>query len=104
MNASNNTSAIACIHKLGGISIMKKVLGTMVAFYVLMIYLGAVVTQFRIGYSDSDFSTIYIGLTILSGIIVICTNIILEKLNELKDMIKGKNILEKKEEDTFDKE
>lgn len=83
---------------------MKKVLGTMTVFYILMKCIGAVVTQIRIGYSDSDFSTIYVGLTILSGIIVICTNIILEKLNELKDMIKGKNILEKEEEDTFDKE
>lgn len=79
---------------------MKKILGTMVAFFILMtVGAGILIVPLncilQVGPEDEYFLLIYGGIILLSGLIVGCTIIIIEEVREVKNIF-----LEKVKDDT----
>ena len=70
---------------------MKKVLGTMVVFAVIMIGGGgaismAITAMVGGGVAESYIYPIYGGIILLAGLVVGCTYVILEEIKELKKL------------------
>lgn len=78
---------------------MKKVLGVMAFFIIVMIFFGGaisiVITKMMGGGVDESYIyPIYGGIILLSGLIVGCTVIIINEFKEVKDMLleKGEKV------------
>ncbi len=82
---------------------MKKVLGAMIGMFVSVVLLGGVWTLiFRpiIGGSGAELSfiyPIYAGLIILAGIVVGCSVVLYDEIEQLREEIKNQNIQATKE-------
>jgi len=73
---------------------MKKIIGTMIAFYILLLFSPFIndlifVKVFGGGVSETYLYPIYWGLVLLSGLIVACTLIIIEEIQESKQELKN---------------
>lgn len=69
---------------------MKKVLGTIIGFYLIVFIFAVPIYSFLFPYggvAETYLQPIYFGLIVLSAIIVICTCIILEEIKNLKQEI-----------------
>lgn len=71
---------------------MKKVLGVMAFFIVVMIFFGGAISQVITltvggGIAESYIYPIYGGIILLSGLIVGCTVIIIDEFKEIKDIL-----------------
>lgn len=65
---------------------MKYVIGVMVGFYILTFWLIPHHLIFPFGgVSESYLYPIYTGMILLSGLIVVCTRLVLEEMKELKE-------------------
>lgn len=71
---------------------MKAVIGTMVGFFFLSIYVLPIIFYNFFGTDGEDLFPVYSGMILLSGLIVACTKIILEEIRELKEKQHGQNI------------
>lgn len=62
---------------------MKATIGTMIGFYIIIIWGSALLAPVLFpggGVEESYFYPIYMGIILLSGLIVICTKIVLEEI------------------------
>ncbi|HHY72085.1 MAG TPA: hypothetical protein GX497_02430 [Bacillus bacterium] len=62
---------------------MRWIIGTMVGFYILNFWISPIIQQFIFpwgGVPETHLHPIYMGLILLSGLIVACTKIILEEI------------------------
>lgn len=76
---------------------MRIVIGAMVGFYVVTFWIFPAINQFIFpwgGVSETHLHPIYMGMILLAGLIVMCTQIVLEEIKELKEE-KASNNLEK---------
>ncbi|MDV6377874.1 hypothetical protein ORD22_06310 [Sporosarcina sp. GW1-11] len=60
---------------------MKAVIGTMVGFIILSFVVLPLIFDYFFGPEAGDLFPIYSGMILLSGLIVICTKIVLEEIN-----------------------
>ena len=66
---------------------MKSIFGTMVGFYILNFWVLPIFDQILFpwgGVPETHLHPIYMGMILLSGLIVACTRLILESIEELK--------------------
>lgn len=76
---------------------MKKIIGTVIGYYLVFFILAAPIYSFLFPYggvAETYLHPIYFGLIVLSAIIVICTCVILEEIKNLKQelmKIKGES-------------
>jgi hypothetical protein len=66
---------------------MKSIFGTMVGFYILNFWVFPIFDQILFpwgGVRETHLHPIYMGMILLSGLIVACTCLILESIEELK--------------------
>lgn len=73
---------------------MKKVIGTMLGFYVFVFWIGNLFAGFIFPGDEATvwyLNPIYLGMIVLSGIIVTCTVIIVDEIKALKKDILEKN-------------
>ncbi len=75
--------------ELGG-DILRAALGTMVGFIFLSFVVSPMIFEYFFGLEAVDWSPIYSGMILLSGIIVLCTKTLIEEINELKEKEDGK--------------
>lgn len=69
---------------------MKKVIKTIIGFYLIVFVFAAPIYSFLFpngGVAETHLHPIYFGLIVLSAIIVICTSIILEEIKNLKQEV-----------------
>lgn len=71
---------------------MKEVIGTMIGFLFPSFLVFPVVLEKTIWSDGGDFLPVYSGLLVLSGLIVVCTKIVLEEIGELKEKLNSKSI------------
>ncbi|WP_304509985.1 hypothetical protein [Anaerotignum sp.] len=66
---------------------MKKNIGTVIGYYLICFTLAVIIYSFLFPYGGAAVTLhrIYFGLIVLSAIIVICTCIILEEIQNLKE-------------------
>lgn len=66
---------------------MKYVIGTMAAFYVLLFWLGPLFQDVIFpggGVAESYLKPLYLGIILLSGLVVGCTRLLYEEIQTLK--------------------
>ena len=76
--------------------IVKKAIITMIAIFALIVWPFGGVWQLLSpmiggGVQESFVYPIYVGIILLSGIIVYCTELVLKEIKSLKDELKDKN-------------
>jgi hypothetical protein len=67
---------------------MKLILGVMLGFYILTFWIFPFIYKFLFpwgGVSETHLHPIYMGMILLSGIIVACTKVILEAIKDKKN-------------------
>ncbi|PIC65298.1 hypothetical protein CSV79_01360 [Sporosarcina sp. P13] len=68
-----------------GDDMLKAVIGTMVGFIILSFVVLPLIFDYFFGPESGDLFPIYSGMILLSGLIVICTKIVLEEINGYKE-------------------
>jgi len=68
---------------------LKAALVTMVGFFFLSFFVSPMIFGHFFGPEAVDWSPIYAGMVLLSGIIVLCTITVIEEIKELKQMQDG---------------
>lgn len=66
---------------------MRYIIGTMIGFYILTFWLLGFIDPFLFPWGDAretHLHPIYLGLVLLSGLIVACTKIVLDEIKTLK--------------------
>lgn len=73
---------------------MRIAIGVMVAFYILTFWISGIISQLLFpwgGVPETHLHPIYMGMILLSGLIVFCTTIVLDEIKALKGNKKENN-------------